>query len=898
MNESLISQLFNGFIGSIAGIPIAKTVDALDIIFNDRRSFNYAKNLLRDKYEELMRPADYDHVVENIYISRQDFLDYFLAEPNPTSTGLHDFLIEKIKTKSVTWSINRPPVNVLITFFEEYYQSLLRIRLITDHEFSSLGLHSALGDHKEVLNGILNSISELQAGFTPKLNESKAVQYVLNFLRSNSIPYLVYEKSKDHMDIILSDPTRILPTKYLVHVFDSALSERHIDSLRQRITNDSNHKYLNLIVVASSSDQLIKYGENRGVQVVSEAEFCSSFRNTPDDYPIMVGMPAADELLARLKVDHLYLKPDVVHTYPDETLQLNFFSARNSSDEEIVSFLNNDEKRILILLGNYGSGKSALAANTFKSLSIPESDRHAAFVELRNLRNPSNLENVVQKSSTILSSFYGGGSKKIVILDGLDELHNAMDPRERKQNVMRIIRASRLVDKLIVTARLSYFSGLTGFWELFHREGDDPYWHKIAKHLEHTSIHPGLTALVIREFDSNQISKYLECYGKINGLAGNFEKDFIDHVESHDLDAGYKSLLRNPMYLYLLVHTQPWNDASIGGFSDVIDHFVNYWLERDVEKGPSRWLLSTDDRKQFIQFVAWQLFQDNKYILTKNEFQTYVGSFLGTEKGADISSLIMDLQTTGIFTVVGDVLTFALRSYADLYIAKNLIDGKNGPPNRLPNVYEAHMWLGLLETVSTDRILMAKYHNRGFSNILKDCHKKDEPIDISYKGILYQPSNDKHPWVRANSEDFCEERKVIACALRKSTFENVTTLTSQLVDEVRDEIIVVIRMANKLGLHARAAARLISALNTVIGKSSGQSMQEVYAEHGGNEVNAYSIMDVMMLAASFGAEVKFRFINHRETQVFEFLKLITATPEKSVQGVWLATFNEGIASTN
>ena len=94
MTESLISQLFNGLIGSVVGIPVTKTVKALDAIFNDRQSFNYAKNLLRDKYEELMRPADYEHVVDNIYISRQDFLDYFLAEPNPTSSGLQAFLIK------------------------------------------------------------------------------------------------------------------------------------------------------------------------------------------------------------------------------------------------------------------------------------------------------------------------------------------------------------------------------------------------------------------------------------------------------------------------------------------------------------------------------------------------------------------------------------------------------------------------------------------------------------------------------------------------------------------------------------------------------------------------------------------------------------------------------------
>ena len=52
---------------------------------------------------------------------------------------------------------------------------------------------------------------------------------------------------------------------------------------------------------------------------------------------------------------------------------------------------------------------------------------------------------------------------------------------------------------------------------------------------------------------------------------------------------------------------------------------------------------------------------------------------------------------------------------------------------------------------------------------------------------------------------------------------------------------------NKLGLHARAAAKLVST-------ASGFSSQ-VYLERNGNRINGKSIMGVMMLAASQGSEV-------------------------------------------
>jgi phosphocarrier protein HPr len=53
---------------------------------------------------------------------------------------------------------------------------------------------------------------------------------------------------------------------------------------------------------------------------------------------------------------------------------------------------------------------------------------------------------------------------------------------------------------------------------------------------------------------------------------------------------------------------------------------------------------------------------------------------------------------------------------------------------------------------------------------------------------------------------------------------------------------------NKLGLHARAASKLVN--------TASQFSSEVFIDKEGNRVNAKSIMGVMMLAASKGTEVQ------------------------------------------
>lgn len=55
-------------------------------------------------------------------------------------------------------------------------------------------------------------------------------------------------------------------------------------------------------------------------------------------------------------------------------------------------------------------------------------------------------------------------------------------------------------------------------------------------------------------------------------------------------------------------------------------------------------------------------------------------------------------------------------------------------------------------------------------------------------------------------------------------------------------------ISNKLGLHARASAKLT--------KLAGSFQSEVYLSRSGRRINAKSIMGVMMLAAGMGSEVE------------------------------------------
>ena len=75
-----------------------------------------------------------------------------------------------------------------------------------------------------------------------------------------------------------------------------------------------------------------------------------------------------------------------------------------------------------------------------------------------------------------------------------------------------------------------------------------------------------------------------------------------------------------------------------------------------------------------------------------------------------------------------------------------------------------------------------------------------------------------------------------------------------------------IQISNKLGLHARASAKLT--------KLAGGFGSEVHLSRNGRRVNAKSIMGVMMLAAGMGTEIDIEVEGPDEAAAMEALRAL------------------------
>jgi len=75
-----------------------------------------------------------------------------------------------------------------------------------------------------------------------------------------------------------------------------------------------------------------------------------------------------------------------------------------------------------------------------------------------------------------------------------------------------------------------------------------------------------------------------------------------------------------------------------------------------------------------------------------------------------------------------------------------------------------------------------------------------------------------------------------------------------------------ILISNKLGLHARASAKLT--------KLAGGFGSEIHLSRNGRRVNAKSIMGVMMLAAGMGTEIEIEVEGPDEAAAMEALRAL------------------------
>lgn len=866
-------------VSRLAALPLDPIVKVLEALLANHRAFEYAKEALRDEYSSAVYPASYDHVVNNFQIGKQDVLDYFREASPPTAAGLRQHLEGRLVSRAEAWIENRPSDDLVRRMISDFYRAYEGYFITSDPMLSSLHLTGIAFDATAVLAEIREALATMKAAPPQPRSRGATISHrITQALRVAGVPFDVIEQSETYLDLHVVDPASLVPLSIYVSAYEAPVGQDDIERLVGRVAAGADASHVVAVCGATPTPDLRAFASRRRIRLMDAQEFRELLlvRRTSSD--LIIGSLAADSLVRALNIHEFYVTPDLVRTVPADRMEERYFTERLPADEVVHEFISDSTSSMLVVLGDYGSGKSALAAHTLSLLSDPDGPCVAALIPLGRLESAEELANATEEADRALQALFPRGERRLVILDGLDELPNAMSPNDKKLNMLRALEASARTDKVIVTARTSYFRGLDDFWDLFARSGDEALWTRLAAHIPESRGRPTVEAVILREFDTVKIHQYVRHALQRGGNDEVSEESFFDELREKDPDDVYVKLMRNPLYAFLIVNTRPWADPTVRCLGDVVRLFIRYWLERDVAKGPSRWLLSTSDRLEFIEALAWRMFREERTTLSFDDFDRIVRDHFAVESDTDTGALALDLQTTGVLAAVGRTLFFALPSYANYFVAERFREGfRREWPQRLPNLGQAKLWLGLFETRGQELDYWSP--PEGWAEQVGVDFEADVPIEVARYGVLYDSR--AHQDFSVNGPRVARARAVLRASLEG-------TGRGDEIPGIR----VALRITNRAGLHARPAAKFVSALCQTVPRSDSEPTPLVTAVYGGLQVDAQDIVGMLILCVTTGGVMDLWFREATQAQIEDFLGKLNARVADDGSDIWTTDFNE------
>ncbi len=270
------------------------------------------------------------------------------------------------------------------------------------------------------------------------------------------------------------------------------------------------------------------------------------------------------------KTNDIYIPLQGKHTTNSE--EKPFDLAEKIKEFFVFDDANSSDPRIMLLLGDTGSGKSVFAQQIFQQLCQVRKDNDPIplWVSLPELQNPFQdaVEEVLKKQEFSEYQITEMKTKErfIFIVDGYDELHQF-------QNCYVTNDWGKWNAKILITCRSQ---------ALYYQKDPDKYFVPFDGEMRMPWL---MRKLYVAPFSPDQIQAYVEEYNRLS-------EDAAIRAEDFDKITGLKELITTPFLLYLTVETLPDILAEQQANEDnqkitqakLYDVFIERWFARQVIK--------------------------------------------------------------------------------------------------------------------------------------------------------------------------------------------------------------------------------------------------------------------------------------------------------------------------
>jgi formylglycine-generating enzyme required for sulfatase activity len=362
------------------------------------------------------------------------------------------------------------------------------------------------------------------------------------------------------------------------------------------------------------------------------------------------------------EVDALYLEIEATsRSLPDQ-----FDLAQYCAD-----FVQDSGRRLLAILGDFGTGKTTFVRRLLKQRTSPICDEvplgQTLLAELKGYASGSGLRDHLSGEfrrrcqlsfdSSLLDEFLDQPSS-LLLLDGLDEMAQtnlAADPRRGfRESIEAIIHQTGRCH-LIVTSRNEYIRD---------------------SHIESGLTALGFDVVYIAHWTEDDVQRYLSrCQDA--GLLDDSEAIWGEISDRFDLP----DILRRPIFASLFVKGSnrllgEGHIRTVSIYKDHIDEWLTY--QAFLRAG----ILHFSDMKFFVESLALHMAVQAKTALAVEEFDETVGVAFAKRLGpasymeklsAATQALSQDSRTNTLLSRRGDYYSFGHKSFLEYFVAERLV---------------------------------------------------------------------------------------------------------------------------------------------------------------------------------------------------------------------------------
>jgi len=374
--------------------------------------------------------------------------------------------------------------------------------------------------------------------------------------------------------------------------------------------------------------------------------------------------------------------------------------------ETVISHWLESERQLLVILGGFGTGKTTtlmkLKHQLAKDFVSGKNQLIPLFISLRDFESFGSIDIFVKeklKEEIGIEISYNKfinllkEGRFLLLLDGFDEMGQRIDSKVRFENFENLIPIISASPKTILTCRPAYFVSDDELFSIVKHYSNDfaPGHHdpnlseklsgygdfiKQARHWsssdEKFSI-SGTDSVTILPFTKNDVVQYVTNYFSCKRIKSgpiNSAKEILKRIkQTYDL----QDLSKRPILLNLIVETLPliprMKEASP---SIIYNEYTLAWMCHDYGKGRVRKLIPIEDKKQFMNQLAWQMYDNNSLKFHYKELLPHLSDFF---KQSDILEEFIASDIQACSFLERDALgffKFSHKSFMEFFCGKYL----------------------------------------------------------------------------------------------------------------------------------------------------------------------------------------------------------------------------------